>query len=128
MSIYGNSFLTSIAYRAKSPTQAAKWAEHFGCSKEQVRGVHTAAKFKRDKGLESFVEEYSPFDLVDFSIKEFKHINIAVEIGALDCTRPLNATEYNIAIKEIESTLYRLGVKSKIKPAVANPKSKSKLK
>jgi hypothetical protein len=110
--IIGNDFLISIAFKASSPTQAAKIAQLAGYSPEQVRGVRNAAKLKRDSGEEAFEKKYSPYNIVDISIENHSFMKMEVSVDRLYEKRNLNSAEFNELAEILESAV--AGTKFKI--------------
>jgi hypothetical protein len=127
MDIYGNNFLISIALKASSPSEAARVAQYCGCSKEQVRGVRNAAKFKRDEGVDAFVEKYTPFEEVDVEQPQTVVMVFTPTIDRAYESRPVNTAEWNQIADRIEADLAKLGVSVTIPRQHKSPYVKSTL-
>ena len=116
MDIYGNNFLISIAFKAKSPSAAANIAQFCGCSKDQIRGVREAAKIKRDKGEDFFTKQFTPFDLVDVpENQKNKSMTLSLSIDRTYENRFINNAEWNELADFIEIELAKKGVKAEVK-------------
>ncbi len=126
--VLGNSYLTSIAYKAKSPTQAAKLATQHGCTPDQIRAVHNAAVFKRDNGEEAFLKEFSPFDPVDIDNQRCKTMTLRLGIDKKYVKRPLNTREFNEVADFIESELSKFGITARIERKETHPHVHSAIK
>jgi hypothetical protein len=125
MDIYGNSFLISVAWNTDSPSKAAKVAQLFGCSREEVRAVRNAGALKRDFGIESFKEKYEPFDIVDTNIQQCRSMSMRISIDKTFEQRALNSIEFNEVANYIEKKLNEFGVRVLIdrKKSTAHEKS-----
>lgn len=126
--IYGNDLLVSIAWNASSPSQAAKKAQAFGCSKEQVRAVRNAAALKRDSGEDAFCKEFLPFDIVDTDLMLFDELRLKVCLDRTFLKRPLNPTEVNQVLDVIEAALVKLGVSLQAEKIPTKPWIRSNLR
>lgn len=126
-SIYGNNFYISIAYTSESPTQAAKTAQLFGCSREQVRSIRNASALLRDEGEERFIEAFAPFEVVDCSSKPCKTMTVKLQVNKSYESRPLNSVEFNQCAEVIKKELSKLGIEANIDLKPHHPHAKSKL-
>jgi hypothetical protein len=127
MSIYGNSYLTCLAYYANTPSQAAKFAELSGCDKQTIQNVREASKLIRDQGVEAFLDKYEPFERIDKSKlpKEYSEILIKVSINRLYEKRALNSAEINQINFKIASVLTDFGVTVEIEDVPSHSQIKS---
>ena len=105
--IVGNNLYTSIAWQAKSPTNAAKLARYLGLPSHIVRAIRNAAKLKRDEGEEAFKERYSPWEQIDVRPLLVKRISFEVTFKDAEGYRPINAAEANWIVSQIKQTLER---------------------
>lgn len=125
--ILGNNFLISIAYKAESPTQAAKTAQLMGYTREQVRAVRNAAVLKRDQGQEEFDKQFQPYDLVDLNIQQCKTMTIRMFIDKTYETRPLNVAEFNEVADHLIRELKKLGITANVALKPHYPYAKSNI-
>ena len=126
--IYGNNFLTNIAWFAESPSHAANIAQLAGYDSEIIRQVRQAAKLKRDSGESAFLDSFEPFERIDPYISSYPFMHINLRIDKLYEKRNLNAAEYNQIASEIESLLLRFGISGQISKVSCPPQIKSTLK
>ena len=125
--IIGNNFLISIAYKSKSPTEAAKIAQRIGCSPEQVKQVREASKVKRDEGVGAFNQMFSPYELLDIDTECVDTLQVKVSIDRLYETRPLNTAEANLALEKIKQELGKMGIEVSFTAYKQHPFTKSSL-
>lgn len=126
-SIYGNNFLISIAFFAKSPTQAAKQAQLMGYSREQVRAVRNASALLRDKGESEFLKTFEPFEKIQTNIEPCSKMTLSLSVNKTYEQRPLNVSEFNEVAKFISKELSKFNIEVKISPKQSNPFAKSNI-